>query len=49
MVKDIINAFDHMEFRFLSLIKQWPVTGPPIFLLHVDMLVLLLPFIPGSK
>ena len=47
MVKGIINAFDHMELRFvINLTKDgnWAIIWPPILLLHVGMLVLLLPF-----
>ena len=50
MVKGIINAFDHMDLcLFINLMLV--VTG--LFYGHqyllLDILVLLLPFIPGSK
>ena len=50
MVKGIINAFDHMELRFvitLTLVVTGLLNGHQCLLLGI--LVLLLPFISGSK
>ena len=55
MAKDIINAFDHMEFSLVINMKMggnWAVTRPSIFAtryVSFSMLVLLLPWIPCSK
>ena len=53
MVKDIINAFDHMGFCLVLNLTtictggKWTVIWPPNF--ATNMLVLLPTFTPGSK
>ena len=47
MVKGIINAFDHMEFCLvinLTMASYWSTS-----VCYYVLLVLLVPFIPGSK
>ena len=52
MVEGIINAFEHMEFCLvIKLTKNgnWAIYGHQYWQFATGLLVLLLPFIPGSN
>ena len=50
MVKGIINAYDHMEFCLVINLKMGVIQAlHGLQYLLPGMLVLLLPYIPGSK
>ena len=52
MVEGIINAFDHMELCLVIKLTKggnWAIYGHQYWQFATGLLVLLLPFIPGSK